>query len=127
MNATTNLSKPKSKGKEITTRPSTTLSIEHIAINNDVPTAAQQIVRSIKSIPGRVDCNFFNYYYYCSQCGLKLPKNILRCISCKQKVRTESVYLFLMSSKKTKCVEELNIITGINSINMPVIQVTISH
>ena len=32
-----------------------------------------------------------------------------------------------MSSKKTKCVEELNIITGINSITMPVIQVTISQ
>jgi predicted amidophosphoribosyltransferase len=86
MNATTNPSKPNSKGKGITTRPSTTLSIEHTAINNDVPTAAQQSAPSIKPIPSRVDYNFFNY---CSQCGLKLPKNILRCISCKQKVRTK--------------------------------------
>ena len=86
MNATTNSSKPNSKGKGITTRPSTTLSIEHTAINNDVPTAAQQSVPSIKPIPSRVDYNFFNY---CSQCGLKLPKYVLRCIDCKQKVRTK--------------------------------------
>ena len=86
MNATTNSSKLKSKGKGITTRPSTTLSIEHAAINNDVPAAARQSVPSIKPIPSRVDYNFFNY---CSQCGLKLPKYILRCIHCKQKVRTK--------------------------------------
>jgi len=86
MNATTNPSKPKSKGKGITTRPSTTLSIEHTAVNNDVPTAAQQSVPSTKPIPSRVDYNFFNY---CSQCSLKLPKYILRCTSCKQKVRTK--------------------------------------
>ena len=86
INATTNPSKPKSKGKGITTGASTTLSIEHAAINNDVPTAAQQSVPSIKPIPSRVDYNFFNY---CSQCGLKLPKYILRCIHCKQKVRTK--------------------------------------
>ena len=86
MNATTNPSKSKSKGKGITIGASTTLSIEYAAINNDVPTAAQQSAPSIKPIPSRVDYNFFNY---CSQCGLKLPKNILRCISCKQKVRTK--------------------------------------
>ena len=86
MNATTNPSKPKSKGKGITTRASRTLSIEHTAINADVPTAPQQSVPSIKPIPSRVDYNFFNY---CSQCDLKLPKYVLRCIDCKQKVRTK--------------------------------------
>jgi hypothetical protein len=89
MNATTtNPSKPKAKaiGKGITTMAAATLATEHIAIINDIPTPAQQRVSSIKPIRGRVDYNFFNY---CSQCGLKLPKYVLRCIDCKQKVRTK--------------------------------------
>jgi hypothetical protein len=63
MNATTNPLKPKSKGKAITTGASTTLSIEHAAINNDVPTAAQQSVQSIKTIPSRLDYNFLIIAY----------------------------------------------------------------
>jgi len=39
-----------------------------------------------KPIRSRVDYNFFNY---CSICGLKLSKQIVRCPECKQKVRTK--------------------------------------
>ena len=72
------------KGKAI----ATAVAIER-TINNNTPTLLQQLPPSNnnnKPIRGRVDYNFFNY---CSQCDLKLPKNILRCISCKQKVRTK--------------------------------------
>ena len=71
------------KGKATTTA----VTIERI-INNNSPTASQQLAPSNnnKPIPGRVDYNLFNY---CSQCDLKLPKNILRCTICKQKVRTK--------------------------------------
>jgi hypothetical protein len=81
MNPTTNPSKVKEKAT------ATAVAIERI-INNNSPTVSQKLERlnNNKPIPGRVDYNFFNY---CSQCGLKLPKNILRCISCKQKVRTK--------------------------------------
>ena len=71
------------KGKAI----ATAVAIER-TINNNTPTLLQQLPPSnnIKPIRGRVDYNFFNY---CSQCDLKLPKNILRCTICKQKVRTK--------------------------------------
>jgi hypothetical protein len=71
------------KGKAI----ATAVAIER-TINDNTPTLLQQLPPSNnnKPIRGRVDYNFFNY---CSQCDLKLPKNILRCISCKQKVRTK--------------------------------------
>jgi len=38
-----------------------------------------------KTIPSRIDYNFFNY---CSTCELKYPKLVLRCKDCNQKVRT---------------------------------------
>ena len=71
------------KGKATTTA----VAIGRI-INNNSPTVSQQLAPSNnnKPIPGRVDYNLFNY---CSQCDLKLPKNILRCTICKQKVRTK--------------------------------------
>jgi hypothetical protein len=82
MNHTTNPSQVKGKAT------ATAVAIEHI-INNNSPTVSQQLAPSNnnnKPIPGRVDYNFFNY---CSQCDLKLPKNIPRCTICKQKVRTK--------------------------------------
>jgi len=39
----------------------------------------------VKPIPGRFDYRLFNY---CSICGLKYSKEILRCKACNQKVRT---------------------------------------
>ena len=39
----------------------------------------------LKPIPSRIDYTFFNY---CSTCELKYPKQILRCYTCNQKVRT---------------------------------------
>jgi hypothetical protein len=82
MNITTNPSKAKGNGKPI----GTTLAIQYTTISNDVTTAAQQRVSANKPIPSRVDYNFFNY---CSHCDLKLPKYVLRCTECKQKVRTK--------------------------------------
>jgi hypothetical protein len=81
MNPTANPSQVKGKAT------ATAVAIERI-INNNSPTVSQKLARSNnnKPIPGRVDYNFFNY---CSQCDLKLPKNILRCTICKQKVRTK--------------------------------------
>ena len=80
MNTITNPSKVKGK------TTATAVVIEHIT-NNNTPTISQQrVLLNNKPIRGRVDYNFFNY---CSQCDLKLPKYILRCISCKQKVRTK--------------------------------------
>jgi lipopolysaccharide biosynthesis regulator YciM len=38
-----------------------------------------------KPARSRVDYNFFNY---CSQCDIKLSKQMLRCPDCRQKVRT---------------------------------------
>ena len=78
MNPTTNPSQVKGKAT------ATAVDIQHI-INNNSPTVSQQVAPS-KPIPGRVDYNFFNY---CSQCDLKLAKNVLRCTICKQKVRTK--------------------------------------
>jgi hypothetical protein len=81
MNPTTNPSQVKGKAT------AAAVAIERI-INNNSPTVSLKLARSNnnKPIPGRVDYNFFNY---CSQCDLKLPKNILRCTICKQKVRTK--------------------------------------
>ena len=81
MNPTTNPSQVKGKAT------ATALAIERI-INSNSPTVSQKLARfnNNKPIPGRVDYNFFNY---CSQCDLKLPKNVLRCTICKQKVRTK--------------------------------------
>ena len=39
----------------------------------------------LKSVRGRVDYNLFNY---CATCGFKLPKEMMRCPDCRQKVRT---------------------------------------
>ena len=81
MNPATNTSQVKGKAT------ATAVAIERI-INNNSPTVSQRLARSNnnKPIRGRVDYNFFNY---CSQCDLKLPKNVLRCTICKQKVRTK--------------------------------------
>ena len=66
MNPTANPSQVKGKAT------ATAVAIERI-INNNSPTVSQKLARSNnkKPIPGRVDYNFFNY---CSQCDLKLPK-----------------------------------------------------
>jgi lipopolysaccharide biosynthesis regulator YciM len=40
----------------------------------------------LKSVRGSIDYTFQNY---CATCGYKLPKEILRCPDCKQKVRTK--------------------------------------
>ena len=80
MNPTTNPSQVKAKAT------ATAVAIERV-INNNSTTVSQQLAPSNnnnKPIRGRVDYNFFNY---CSQCDLKVPKNILRCTICKQKVR----------------------------------------
>jgi hypothetical protein len=81
MNPTTNPSQVKGKAT------AAAVAIERI-INNNSPTVSLKLARSNnnKPIRGRVDYNFLNY---CSQCDLKLPKNILRCTICKQKVRTK--------------------------------------
>ena len=87
MNPTTNPSQVKGKARAVA------VAIERI-ISNNSPTVSQQLAPSNnnnnnnnnKPIRGRVDYNFFNY---CSRCDLKLPKNIRRCTSCKQKVRTK--------------------------------------
>jgi hypothetical protein len=81
MNPTTNPSQVKGKAT------ATAVAIGRI-INNNTPTVSQQRAptNNNKPIRGRVDYNFFNY---CSQCDLKLPKNIRRCTNCKQKVRTK--------------------------------------
>jgi len=39
----------------------------------------------LKSVRGRIDYELFNY---CATCGYKLPKEMLRCPDCRQKVRT---------------------------------------
>jgi hypothetical protein len=84
MNPTTNPSQVEGKAT------ATAVAIERIINNNTTPTVSQLRARSNnnnnKPTPGKVDYNFFNY---CSQCDLKLPKNILRCKICKQKVRTK--------------------------------------
>jgi lipopolysaccharide biosynthesis regulator YciM len=45
----------------------------------------QQTAMLKKPARSRVDYNFFNY---CSQCDIKLSKQMLRCPDCRQKVRT---------------------------------------
>jgi lipopolysaccharide biosynthesis regulator YciM len=45
----------------------------------------QQTAILKKPARSRVDYNFFNY---CSQCDIKLSKQMLRCPDCRQKVRT---------------------------------------
>ena len=45
----------------------------------------QQTTMLKKPTRSRVDYNFFNY---CSQCDIKLSKQMLRCPDCRQKVRT---------------------------------------
>jgi hypothetical protein len=45
----------------------------------------QQTAMLKKPSRSRVDYNFFNY---CSQCDIKLSKQMLRCPDCRQKVRT---------------------------------------
>jgi hypothetical protein len=47
---------------------------------NDSPT-----VLVLRSVRGRIDYNLFNYGV---TCGYKLPKEILCCPDCRQKVRT---------------------------------------
>ena len=45
----------------------------------------QQTAMLKKPARSRVDYNFFNY---CSQCDIKLSKQMLRCPDCRPKVRT---------------------------------------
>jgi lipopolysaccharide biosynthesis regulator YciM len=47
--------------------------------------ADSQMLVNLKSVRGRIDYTTFNY---CATCGYKLPKEILRCPDCRQKVRT---------------------------------------
>lgn len=49
-------------------------------IENDTLT-----ILTLPSGRGRIDYNLFNY---CATCRYKLPKEILRCPDCRQKVRT---------------------------------------
>jgi hypothetical protein len=44
------------------------------------------LLLSLKPVQGRIDYNLFNY---CAPCEYKLPKDILRCPECKQRVRTK--------------------------------------
>jgi len=46
---------------------------------------AEQTTLMLKSVRGRIDYNLFNY---CATCGYKLPKSMLRCPDCRQRVRT---------------------------------------
>jgi lipopolysaccharide biosynthesis regulator YciM len=39
----------------------------------------------LRSTRGRIDYSLFNY---CATCGYKLPKEIMRCPDCRQKMRT---------------------------------------
>jgi lipopolysaccharide biosynthesis regulator YciM len=39
----------------------------------------------LRSVRGRIDYNINNY---CATCGYKLPKEIMWCPDCKQRVRT---------------------------------------
>ena len=43
------------------------------------------LAHTLKPIQGRIDYDIFNY---CAPCEYKLPKTVLRCPECRQKVRT---------------------------------------
>jgi hypothetical protein len=45
----------------------------------------QRATLALKPVHGRIDYALFNY---CAPCGYKLPKDMLRCPECNQKVRT---------------------------------------
>lgn len=46
---------------------------------------SRALLLTLKPTRGRIDYNIFNY---CAPCGYKLPKEVLRCPECRQKVRT---------------------------------------
>jgi hypothetical protein len=46
---------------------------------------SRSLVASLKPAKGRIDYTVLNY---CAQCEYKLPKEILRCPECNQRVRT---------------------------------------
>lgn len=48
-------------------------------------TANERTALALRPTRGRIDYNVFNY---CASCACRLPKEVIRCPECRQRVRT---------------------------------------